>query len=382
MVKEIGGGEKRSGSTVVADDPAGSKKHRSELVAESIVETDYESESDEEPKIQYPMPDKKANAYNFQMMNEYYTIQRGLKWVIYRLMVGEDDKEKFISSMESLKKDYDKEKSLIDIFEGPPKFVMVAVEANTLKAKSGAGISEIVDQFYGVSDVSQISNQAKVTAQLLFSELEVVYLLNRRKIQRLAVDQHCTINIYTSGYPSCDPLQIHEDMMVHVEGRRDDVCTTLVQMFLCVDEEFRYSKQSVHSMAEKMRNLPSSGVAREVYLHGRDAPKLMASYDDDQKGMIPHDHLFFYKPYCSVYIPRGYADLLTREKGKLIESMRGPPDAAEFEVRLTDDYACGSMELKIVGLSADRVMRMFQEKLREVGEDQASELVDIVGNRH
>ncbi|VFQ86865.1 unnamed protein product [Cuscuta campestris] len=388
VLKEIEGGEKRSGSPVVAN--SASKKHRSELVEESNVGTEEPTaeiikESIAETKIHFPMLECSEGAPIFRSINEWLLLQRGFKWIVYRLMVHNDhDEEKFRSSVESLKKDYNTEKSLIEFFEGPPKFVMVAMEANTLeaKAKAGVGIGEIVDRFYGVSDIYQTSNQAKVTAQLLLFESEVQYLINRTKIQRLALAQHCAINIYTSGYPSCFPLQRFplqgvDDMMVHVEGKPLDVCTTLVGIFLCVNEEFRYEKSVIHSMGMKMRNLPSSGLAREVYVYGRDAPKLMVSFDDKKK--ISVDVFVFGKPNCVVKLTMDHADLLTRERGKLINSIRASL-AAGVEVRLTD-CGSGSIELSIVGDSESEVpdaVKMIVEMLRERGDVEALKLHDEI----
>lgn len=377
-----GGGEKRSGSPVVADPAASKKKHRSELVEESIVETetDEESQIDEEPMTRFPLlpDDEEEMKLLLQRVNEKRNLQRGLKWTVYRFMVHEDDKEKFISLVESLNKDYNKENnSLIEYFEGPPKCVMVAVEANTLDTKTVVGFSEIVDQFYGVS---QNSNQDKVTARLLFFESEVMYLLNRRKIQRLAVSQHCNINIYTSGFPSCDIFE--NDIIVGVEGKHHDVCTTLVEMLSVVYDEFRYDKSRIHSMEMMMRDLPTSGLLHEVQIYGKSAPKMMASYEDG-KEMMPIDYHFIGKSYIRVHFPLGYANLLTREEGKLINSIRGPLNA-EFEVSLTYYGCTESMKFIIFGKSmsvARDALETFVKELRDMGDVQALELADIVENR-
>ncbi|VFQ62348.1 unnamed protein product [Cuscuta campestris] len=400
LIQEIGRREKRSSRPLIVADPCSKKLRRGyELVEESIVEaeeqiaeidkessmvdTDDESETDEElPKIHFPMLDEKEDERILRRMNERLTLERGLKWAVYRFMVGNDDKEKFRSLVESLKNDYNEEKnSLIAFFEGPPTFVMVAVEANTLDTKSVVGISEIVNQFYGIPDVSQTSNQDKVKARLLFFELEVLYLLNRQKIQRLVVAQHCNINIYTSGYPSCDKGQ--EDMIVDVEGKHRDVCRVLVAMLSCVYEEFQYPKSLIQSMEMRMRNLPSTGLTHKLYVYGR-KQKIMASYEDG-KEMMSLDYLFLSKPFLLVFLPLDHADLLTREEGKFINNIRGPSDS-EFEVRLTD-YGSGSVKLIIFGKSAGvttDAMKTFVKKLRELGDmgdAQAFDLAKVLENR-
>ncbi|VFQ86864.1 unnamed protein product [Cuscuta campestris] len=337
------GGEKRSGSPVVADPASYKKPRRSEVVEdpsiveteepiveidkESIVKADDVSETDEEPKIHYPKPDNKEDA--LKIMNERLTLQLGLRWIVYRFMVLEDEKERFLSSVESLQQEFDKEKSLIDLFEGPPNFVLVAVEANALedaKAKSGVGIREIVDRFYGFSDIYQTSKQAKIRAQLLFFKLEVLYLLNRKKIQRLATAQRCTINLFTSGYPSSAMLLGHEDVIVDVEGER-----------------------------QNMHNLPFTGLLHKVYIYGR-KQKMMASYKDGKEIMSP-DYLFLGKPYLSVKFGLDDADIFTHEEGKLINHIRGPLEA-EFEVNLTE-RGRGFVELVIVGESAGLVTQVM-----------------------
>ncbi|RAL40534.1 hypothetical protein DM860_006604 [Cuscuta australis] len=133
--KEVGGCEKRSGSPIIAD-PA-SKKPRSELVEESIVETGYliaeidkesivkdDDELVEIDEFHCPMPNEEEEKHLLRRIDERLLFELGLKWIVYRLMVGKDETEKFIPSVESLKNDYNEgQNSLIDLFEGPPKFV-------------------------------------------------------------------------------------------------------------------------------------------------------------------------------------------------------------------------------------------------------------------
>ncbi|VFQ86867.1 unnamed protein product [Cuscuta campestris] len=311
--------DEKEGEHIIERMAENDKESVVELVEKPIAEVDEASiivATNEEPKVHFRMLAKKGMCGALQRMHERLIMERGLRWILYRFMVGEDDEEKFKSLVESLKDDYNEEKnSLIEYFEGPPKFVMVAVEANTLDAKRVA------------------------------------------------------------GYPSCDKSQ--EDMIVDVVGKRHDVCTTLVGMILCVYEDFRYDKRGVHSMEMRMRNLPFSGLPHEVYIYGR-KQMVMGSYEDGKEKMSL-DYLFLGKPFLLVFFPLHYAQLLTLEEGKFIDSIRGP-SVADYEVTLTD---CGSglVKFSIFGKSMSEVidaMKTFVEKLKSMGDIKALELAAIV----
>ncbi|VFQ86863.1 unnamed protein product [Cuscuta campestris] len=173
-----------------------------------------------------------------------------------------------------------------------------------------------------------------------------------------------------------------EDMIVDVVGECHDVSTTLVGMFLCVKEQFWYDKRDVHSMEMRMRNLPVSGLLHEVYVYGRNAPKMVASYEGG-KEMLCREHLYYSMPFISVHFPVEYADVLTREDGKFINSVRGPPDAG-LEVRLEECVSGTNRTMNLIifekSLSAARdAMETVVKKVRELGDPRALKLADVLG---